>query len=132
VRTGAYNELNQLESWTGGGRTRVAGTLNEPGTVTVAGQQAALGAGNSFSSDVDLPVGTSTVQVVAKDAANNTRTANYSVTVQAGAIATYTHDAVCNLIGKTDASGTTTYTWDAENRLIGIVYPGGASTEMTY
>ncbi len=132
VRTGDYNELNQLEGWTGGGRTRVAGTLNEPGTVTVAGEPAALGAGNTFSSDVDLPVGTSSVQVVAKDAANNTRTANYSVTVTGGTTATYAYDDVGNLTGKTDASGTTGYTWDAENCLIKLTYPGGATTEMTY
>jgi RHS repeat-associated protein len=132
VRTGAYNELNQLESWTGGGRTRVAGTLNEPGTVTVAGEPAALGAGNSFSADVDLPVGTSTVQVVAKDAANNTRTANYSVTVTGGTTASYAYDDVGNLTGKTDSGGTMVYAWDAENRLIKLTYPGGATTEMTY
>jgi RHS repeat-associated protein len=132
VRTGDYNELNQLEGWTGGGRTRVAGALNEPGTVTVAGEPAALGAGNTFSADVDLPVGTSTVPVVAKDAANNTRTANYSVTVTGGATATYAYDDVGNLTGKTDSSGTTGYLWDAENRLIKLSYPGGATTEMTY
>jgi RHS repeat-associated protein len=132
VRTGVYNELNQLEGWTGGGRTRVAGTLDEPATVTVNGSPAQLGAGNSFTADVDLPVGTSTVPVAATDGSGNTRTANYSITVASGAAATYAYDDVGNLVSKVDSTGTTAYTWDAENRLIGIAYPGGASTEMTY
>ena len=37
VTTSAYNTLNQMTSRTGGGLLTITGSLNKPGTVTVAG-----------------------------------------------------------------------------------------------
>ena len=132
VRTGTFNNLNQLVSWTGGGPVSISGQTDEPATVTVNGAAAALSAGNKFEHTLDLPVGGASVTVAATDAGNRTRTNTYSVTVSAGSLASYTYDRVGNQISRTDGSGVTTYAWDGQNRLVRIVYPGGARSEFVY
>jgi RHS repeat-associated protein len=116
VSTYAYNEKNQLLSTTGGGLLRFRGTLNEPGTVTVAGQPAQMLAGNTFEAYVDVPTTPTTVPVVATDTSGNATTKNYQVT-GAGSAATYSYDLNGNLVQKVEGSDTWTYEWNAENQL---------------
>ncbi len=125
------NNLNQITATGGGGAVRFKGSLNEPGKVTLNGQDAWMSQGGTiFEGNVNLSSGTSTVSVVAKDLSSppNTRTANYQVTVPAGASKSYGYDSAGNLTG----DGSKTYTWDALNRLVKITYANSASSEFTY
>src|SRR5262245_29680871 len=79
VTTYAYNEKNQLLSTLWGGLLRFRGTLDEPGTVTVAGQAAHMLSGNTFEATIPVTAGVNTVPVVATDASGNSNTKNYQV-----------------------------------------------------
>ena len=57
----------------------VAGTLNEPGTVTISGVPATVDANNNFRGTVPTTSGTNTFTIVAKDASGNTTTQQYEV-----------------------------------------------------
>jgi len=132
--TTQFNDLNQIQTTSAGGKVRFKGTLNEPGKVTVStgaisNQPAWMSQGGTqFETSLTLSPGTNTVTVVAKDASNNTRTNNYQITVPSGSGKTFTYD----LVGNMTSDGSSTYTWDALNRLVKITYAGGASTEFTY
>jgi len=88
------------------------GTVNEPATVTVAGQPATVTSQNAFSGPATVPSGTSQVVVHATDPSGNLRTNTYEVS-QSGTPTAFTYDANGNMTG----DGTKTYEWDAENRL---------------
>jgi RHS repeat-associated protein len=109
----AYDQQNRLTSQAPGGPLVVAGSLNEPGTVTISGVPAAVDANNNFRGPVSTTSGTNTFTIVAKDASGNTTTKAYEVGV-AGSSKTLTYDANGNLT----SDGTRTFQWDAVNRLV--------------
>ena len=99
VISAAHNNVNQLTSIAGGGATRFKGSLNELGTVTVAGSAAPLDSRNTnFTGFATTTTGTNTVAIIATDYSSNKRTNNYQlvVTNAAGAF-TLQYDANGNL-----------------------------------
>jgi RHS repeat-associated protein len=112
VTLSAYDNLNRLTSQAPGGPMVIMGTLNEPGTVTISGNPAAVDANNNFRGTVPTATGTNTFTVVAKDASGNTTTQQFEVDV-AGTGKTLAYDANGNLT----ADGLRTFEWDAVNRL---------------
>jgi RHS repeat-associated protein len=131
VTTPSYNEKNQLTSTTVGGLLRFRGTLNEPGTVTVAGQPARMLSGNTFEAMVSVSPGTNTIAVVATDTSGNSRTNTYQLTVS-GTPATHTYDANGNLTQKVEGSTTWTYEWNAENQLKRVLQNGNEMARYAY
>jgi RHS repeat-associated protein len=128
VTSAIFNNLNQLTSTSAGGRTRFQGFLNEPGKVTVAGQEAWMQGATNFTADVLLSTGTNVVSVVARDASNNLRTNSYQVVIPSGSGISPTYDANGNML----SDGTNSYGWDAANRLVKVAYGSGATTEFSY
>jgi RHS repeat-associated protein len=117
TKTATFNNLNQLDSITGGGRTRVAGTVTEPATVTVNGQAAQVDGSNRYEAFVSLPQGTNTVSIVATDLNSNVTSKNYQIVKDSAASRTPDYDDNGNM---TDDDDGRTYQWDAANRLIKI------------
>lgn len=116
ARRSTFNSRNQLTAVVGGGTQVFRGTLDEPGSVSVAGQPARMLPGNVFEAEVATTAGPNVVPVVATDAGNNVSAETYAVEV--GSASTSMHyDAAGNLVDKTDAGSTWTYTWNAENQL---------------
>ena len=118
------NNLNQLLSERGFGKTTFAGTTDEPATVKVNGKTAKVisndgGAPYSFESLVTLDAGANTVVVEAKDGKNNTATKTYAVTAT-GTAKTFEYDANGNLRFEKQPNGTVVreYRWDQQNRLV--------------
>jgi hypothetical protein len=87
---------------------------NEPASVTVAGQPATVSPSGTFERGVPVTTGANVVTVEATDAAGNTSTAAYQVTV-GSSTKSFTSDANGNLIG----DGTRIFDWDALNQLVG-------------
>jgi len=135
VNQGAYNNLNQLTSRSGGGQLQVEGEINEPGTVTIQSQAmpnsrpATVDANGVFSGKATVAPGSNTLTIVATDASGNARTRQYGVTVDSlTASQAFGYDFNGNMTSRPG----TTYEWDAENRLIKIVYTGEGQTEFSY
>ena len=131
--TASHNTMNQITTLGGGGRTMVAGSLDEPGQVAVglAGQgdhPARMLAGNRFETELDLPAGTSTLQITATDASGNTAQKQYTVATAPQTARTFTHDADGNLT----SDGVRTYEWDAWSRLTKITWATGKTTDISY
>jgi RHS repeat-associated protein len=122
----SHDNMNRLTSQQAGGALTVAGTLNEPATVTVQGKPATVSATNAFEGRAQVTSGTNTVVVQATDPSGNVRTNTYEVN-QSGANKTLTYDGNGNMTG----DGTRTFEWDAENRLIAVVQ-GALRSEFTY
>lgn len=116
VKTGAFNNLNQLTSLTGGGKMAISGTTDEPANVTVQGTPARMLSATNFTAMADVVSGTNTVPVVAQDGSGNTRTNNYQIVAATIAPRTFTYDAN----GNTLDDGERTYEWDAANRAVKI------------
>ena len=74
ITLSAYDNLNRLTSQAPGGPMVVAGSLNEPGTVTISGVPAVVDASNNFRGTVPTTSGTNTFTIVAKDGSGNTTT----------------------------------------------------------
>jgi len=129
IISSAPNNLNQLTSRSAGGQMHFRGTVNEPATITVAGNPATVDAAGNFDGVADVNVGTNTVAVAAIDASGNTRTNSYQVNVPSGTSTSLLYD----LDGNLTSDGSKTYEWDAVNRLVGINYTGTTNrTEFTY
>jgi len=128
VTASKHNAVNQLLSQSPTGPIRIAGTLDEPASVTVNGHVAEVAADNSFVADVTLAPGVQNVAIVAKDYSNNARTQQYQVTVANGTPRTLTYDLNGNMID--DGAGRE-YSWDAANRLTKITQSSGV-TEFVY
>jgi RHS repeat-associated protein len=126
VTLSAYDNLNRLTSQVPGGPMVVAGTLNEPGTVTISGVPAVVDANNDFRGTVPTTSGTNTFTIVAKDASGNITTQQYEVELS-GSSKTLTFDANGNLT----SDGTRTFEWDARNQLV-AVNVGSHRSEFTY
>jgi RHS repeat-associated protein len=129
VTTSLSNELNQLVRQSGGGKMHFRGSVNEPSTVTVGGNNATVDGTGKFDGMVDAVVGSNTVPVVATDGNGNSRTNNYQVTVPSGLSGTLTYDLNGNLTN----DGARTYEWDAADRLTAISYTGTTNrSEFAY
>jgi RHS repeat-associated protein len=126
VTLSAHDNLNRLTSQAPGGPMVVAGTLNEPGTVTISGVPALVDANNTFRATVPTVTGANTFTIVARDPSGNTTTQTYEVNV-AGTGKTFTYDANGNMTG----DGARTLEWDARNRLV-AVSTGAQRTEFGY
>jgi len=126
VTLSAYDNLNRLTSQAPGGAMVVAGSLNEPGTVTISGVPAVVDANNNFRGTVPTTSGTNTFTIVAKDVSGNTTTKQYQIE-QTGSSKTFTYDANGNVV----EDGNRTFEWDALNRPT-VVSVGAHSTEWTY
>ena len=115
VTLSAYDNLNRLTSQAPGGPMVVAGSLNEPGTVTISGVPAVVDANNDFRGTVATTSGTNTFTIVAKDGTGNTTTKTYEVALS-GSSKTFTYDAN----GNVTELGAKLLTWDARDRLVSI------------
>ena len=125
--------MNQITTLGGGGRTRVAGSLDEPGQVSVGivGQgdkPARMLSGNRFETELDLPSGTSTLQITAADGSANLTSKQYSVVTSPESSRTVTHDADGNMT----SDGVRTYEWDVWSRLKKITWTTGKTTTFHY
>ena len=127
ITTSTANNLNQITSQSSGGKMHFRGTVDEPATVTVAGNPGTVDAAGNFDGTVNVNVGANTVAVAATDASGNTQTNNYQVTVPSGVNATLLYDLNGNLTN----DGSKTYEWDAVNRCVAINL-GTHRTEMSY
>ena len=74
ITLSAYDHLNRLTSQVPGGPMVIAGSLNEPGTVTISGVPVTVEASNNFRGTVPTTTGTNTFTIVAKDATGNATT----------------------------------------------------------
>ena len=131
--TAAHNSMNQITTLGGGGRTRVAGSLDEPGQVSVGivGQgdkPARMLSGNRFETELELPAGTSTLQITAADSSANLTTKPYRVVTSPETSRTVTHDADGNMT----SDGVRTYEWDTWSRLTKITWATGKTTTFHY
>ena len=132
-----HDSMNRLNQIGGAGKTVVEGTLNEPATVSVAGQPAqvsSLPGTTEFKFQKEIPVtqGNNNFQITATDAKGNARTQNYSVQV-GPAQKTYEYDLNGNLLREKDPVGTVirSFEWDGADRLKAINW-GTQRIEWTY
>jgi RHS repeat-associated protein len=126
VTLSAHDNLNRLTSQAPGGPMTIAGSLSEPGTVTISGVPLTVDANNNFRGTVPTTTGTNTFTIVARDATGNTTTQQYEVDV-AGSAKTFTYDANGNFA----SDGTRTFEWDARNQLVAVTVALHRS-ELTY
>lgn len=127
LKTGTFNNLNQLTSLSSGGKLKLSGITDEPSTVTVQGQPARMTSATNFTAWPTVTTGTNSIPVVATDGSGNSQTNNYQVVVPSVTGRSFTYDAV----GNTLSDGLRTMEWDAENRLIKITQ-GGDVYEWAY
>ena len=120
-----YDALNRLQTQAGGGVLRVAGTVNEPATVTMHGVPAPGATAEAFAAGVPVGPGTN-VTISATDPSGNAATAPYEVDVT-DAPKTFTYDANGNLT----VDGTRTFEWDARNQLVAVTV-GTHRSEFVY
>jgi RHS repeat-associated protein len=124
----SYNNLNQLTSRGGNGQMTFEGTLNEPGTVAIAGGSPVPTDGsNHFRLAAPVIIGSNSLPIVATDASGNATSNHIQLTVSGTAVQTLTYDLNGNLVG----DGTRTFEWDAVNRLT-AVSSGTNRSEFTY
>jgi RHS repeat-associated protein len=126
VTSATYDSLNRLVTQSAGGVVRVAGTVNEPATVTIDGQPASVDGAQGFAGSAAVASGTTRFSVEAADASGNTTTTDFQV-AQAGTGKTFTFDANGNLT----SDGNRTFEWDARNQLV-AVNVGTHRSEFTY
>jgi RHS repeat-associated protein len=126
VMLSAYDNLNRLTSQAPGGPMVIAGTLNEPGTVTISGKPATVDANNNFRGTVQTTSGTNAFTIVAKDATGNTTTQQYEIDL-AGSTRSFTYDAN----GNTTSDGGRSYSWNALDKLV-LAQAGSESLTLSY
>lgn len=137
VRNYKVNNLNQLVSERGFGRTLFSGEVDEPATVTVNGQPAKVMSTEGvapfrFEAWVQLPAGTSQVVIEAKDGNDNTTTETYEVTTT-GTTALFSYDLEGNMTYEREPNEDPKweYRWDQEARLVRAVW-GDRETVFEY
>lgn len=138
VRALAYNHLNQITSQPAGGPVRFEGTIDEPGTVSINEQVAAMRTVLDenedptfrFAADVPLTTGLNQVTIEATDGSSNTTSELYEVTVTE--LTGQTAPAYDTRGNMTSNGRGQSYEWDALNRLLAIEYADGSRTEFTY
>ena len=102
-------------------RDRFKGSLNETGTVLVAGSPATMKAYTNFAGFANVSLGTNLIQVIASDYSGHSSTNKYQVVVTNNGLAeTISFDLNGNETSAVTATSTNTYQWDAANRLVSI------------
>ncbi|PTY01860.1 hypothetical protein DB347_25230 [Opitutaceae bacterium EW11] len=128
VTTSAHNNLNQLIGQSPGGAMEFAGTLNERGTVTLAGRSAYVDAQNNWLGTATVTPGANDIALVATDASGNSTSKTIHITISGGTARNLGYDLAGNEI---DNGAGQTYTYDALNRLKTITRAGNVS-EFVY
>ncbi len=128
----SFNNLNQMTSRTNGGAIQFKGSLNEGGTVNVAGKAAIMLTSNRFVGYGVATNGTNSVVLSATDYSNNTTNKTYQIVVTNNAVAkTLGYDLNGNLTNEVSATQTNTYEWDAADRMVART-SGTNRSEFTY
>jgi RHS repeat-associated protein len=124
------NVLNQYVAVTSPTSEAFAGSLSEPGTVTVAGASATMdGSYTNFMASVAIPSGgaTNNVPVVATSANGYATTNTYQVVVPPSS-ASPAYDANGNLT----SDSTRAYYWNARGELVKITYADTSYSTFAY
>jgi RHS repeat-associated protein len=138
VTSSVYNDLNQVTnvSGTSGLLLAISGSLNEPGTVALAGTNNVVSTdtNNDFTIVAPVVAGSNAIPIIATatgtSGAHTTGTLGFNVAGGAS-MSPMTYDANGNFT----TSGTVNYVWDTANRLVKIWYGtvgSSASTTMNY
>lgn len=122
ISQSSYNNVNQLASRSSsGGPMRFKGSLNETGTVMVAGSPATMKAYTNFTGSANVSLGTNVVQIIASDYSGHSNTNKFQVIVTNNGVAeTISFDLNGNETSVVSATSTNSYQWDAANRLVSI------------
>ena len=126
LKSGSFNNTNQLTAEAGGGKIRITGSVNKAGaSVTVAGKAAAVHPQGGFAVEVDAAVGANHLRLIVTEAGGAVTSKYMDVTVDPADSIIYTYDANGNLqsVAKVSApeAPTSTYEWDAADRLVAMV-----------
>lgn len=116
VASTTFNDLNQIEAITGGGKLRVAGTTTEPSNVFVQGSAARMLSATNFVANPSVNVGTNVIPVIATDGSGNSKTNNYQVVIPTATARSFAYDDNGNLT----SDGLRTYESDGLNRLVKV------------
>jgi YD repeat-containing protein len=127
AQSASFDGMNRLSSTQAGGLVHVAGTLSEPGTVTVQGQPGEVLSDNRFKGSTTIGSGNTNVVVQATDPSGNVRTNTYQLSASGGATS-YSYDANGNLT----SDGTKTFEWDALDRLVAVKQGAATLASFTY
>jgi RHS repeat-associated protein len=132
ISQSTYNNANQLTSRTGGsGPMQFAGSLDEPGMVTVAGNAATM---NNFTTNftgyANVTNGTNVIPITATDYSNNSRTNKYQIVVT-NTVGSQTLAFDLNGNMTNDGAGIS-YEYDAANRTTAINRGTTNRTEFAY
>jgi len=129
------NAKNQLTTASGSGSILFRGSVNEPATITLAGQPVTM-QGFNWSAWAEVAPGPNSLTLqatetnVAPGFNAQTTTRHIELTLTADAARTFAYDANGSM---TDNGATQTYEWDAANRLVAINYTGtNLRTEFNY
>jgi hypothetical protein len=125
LKSGTFNNANQLTAEAGGGKVRITGSVNKAGaSVTVAGQPAAVHPQGGFAVEVQAAPGANHFPLVVTEADGTVTTKYVDLFVENSIPVIYSYDANGNLESvapqATPGSPSRTYQWDAANRLVGI------------
>jgi RHS repeat-associated protein len=124
-----YSPTNELLRRILGDTVRVAGTIDEPGAVTV--NDVPLSSDSSrFEGAVALGAD-KRLDVVARDAAGNQTARSYEVSAASG-VESMEYDANGNPVRRSIGSDTWTYDWDAEDRLRRVLRNGAEIARFLY
>ncbi len=128
----SFNNLNQMTSRTNGGAIQFKGSLNEGGTVNVAGKAAIMLTSNRFVGYGVATNGTNPVVLSATDYSSNTTNKTYQIVVTNNTVTkTLSYDLNGNLTNEVSATQTNTYEWDAADRMVARTSATNRS-EFTY
>ena len=125
LKSGTFNNANQLTAEAGGGKVRITGSINKPGaSVSVAGQAAAVHPQGGFAVEVQAAPGANRFPLVVTEADGTVTNKYVDLLVENSVPVIHRYDANGNLESvapqAAPTSPTRTYQWDAANRLVGI------------
>jgi len=126
LKSGVFNDANQLTAENGGGKVRITGSVNKAGAgVTVAGKAAAVHPNGGFAVEVNAAEGANHLPLVVTEADGTVTTKYVDVVFDQAEPLIYTYDANGNLetVAKalTPTSPTNSYEWDAADQLVAMV-----------
>jgi RHS repeat-associated protein len=126
VRGWDFDSLNRATEQHAGGALIFRGAVNEPATVTVAGQPAAVSASGAYEHSVNLVAGLNTTEIEATDAAGNVSTAQYQL-----AVGTATQFVSFDQNGNFQDDGARNLVWNGRNQLVAAT-KGTSAWEFRY
>ena len=134
LTTAVPTSTNALFSLRGGGKVRVAGTLDKWAAVTVNGSTASVDAGsNTFEAAVPAAIGAQTLTINATDASGNVATSRYQLSISAGVEEDFSYDLNGNTTALTPvgAAPAQSLEWDALDQVTAIIQ-GSHRSEFGY